>query len=425
MRSILFVEDDVLVARIYRRKLEDAGFHVFVAEDGVAAVKLVQELQPDVIVLDLIIPKLSGMDVLKFVRHHEELKGVPIVLFSNTFLTRSAEEIAALGVQATLLKSAASPPQLIDAISRILDEPEAPPSAPTSPPAPAAPPPPAVKKPARQSPAPPVNTPAPAPPATHETRPLRRTESPAQFRSRIRRDFFEQTPAISKNCQTLCRSFLENQDPQDQLRRLADLQRKIGFLTHMTSMAGCYRIAQLSSAFEALLFELQFNPATITRSARQTVSLTSDLLAESLGRADQPDEQCLSPTSVLVVDDDAVSSRALQITLARANLTATAVSDPFKALEKLRQNSYDVALLDINLPGISGITLCQEMRKLPLHTRTPVIFVTSYSEFEPQARAILHGGDDLISKPIMPVELTVKIIAHLLKRRLESQPFPP
>ena len=62
------------------------------------------------------------------------------------------------------------------------------------------------------------------------------------------------------------------------------------------------------------------------------------------------------------------------------------------------------------------------MRKLPRHAKTPVIFVTSYAEFEPQARAILNGGDDLISKPIMPVELTVKIIAHLMKRRLETLP---
>jgi CheY-like chemotaxis protein len=240
----------------------------------------------------------------------------------------------------------------------------------------------------------------------------------------MRRDFFEQTPAISKSFQVLCRNFLESPDTQVQLRRVGDLQRKIGFLTHMTSMAGCYRIAQLSSAFEALLFELQFKPASITHSARQTVSSASELLADCLARADQPDEQCLSPTTVLVVDDDAVSSRALVVSLARSNLTATAVSDPFQALEKLRQNSYDVALLDINLPGISGITLCQEMRKLPLHAKTPVIFVTSYAEFEPQARAILNGGDDLISKPIMPVELTVKIIVHLLKHRLENLPTP-
>ena len=415
MRRILFVEDDVLIARIYRRKLEDAGFEVFVAEDGVAAVKLVQELRPDLVVLDLVLPRLSGSDVLKFIRRHAELKTVPVVVFSNAFLTKEFEQIATLGVQETLLKSAANPAQLIQAISRLFERPEA------APPAPQAA---TGKETVPQQAAPPANPPAPGPVASPDTRPLRRAESPAQFRSRMRRDFFEQIPAISKSFQSLCRGFLESQDSQARVQHLQDLQRKIGFLTHMTSMAGCYRIAQLSSAFEALLFELHFRPAAITHSSRQTVFSTSALLAVALARADQPDEQCLTPTLVLVVDDDAVSSRALVVTLARSNLDATTVSDPFQALEKLRQHAYDVALLDINLPGISGITLCQEMRRLPMHAKTPVIFVTSHAEFEPQARALPNGGDDIISKPIMPAEVTVKIIAHLLKNRLETQ-IPP
>jgi DNA-binding response OmpR family regulator len=109
------------------------------------------------------------------------------------------------------------------------------------------------------------------------------------------------------------------------------------------------------------------------------------------------------------------------VVLARSKLAGSVVSDPFKALEKLRHNAYDAVLLDINLPGMSGIALCEEMRKLPQHESTPAIFVTGCSEFEPGARAIFKAGDDLISKPIMPVELTVKVIAHLLRRRLQAE----
>jgi DNA-binding response OmpR family regulator len=148
------------------------------------------------------------------------------------------------------------------------------------------------------------------------------------------------------------------------------------------------------------------------------------LLVKCLSRADQPDEQCLAPTTVLVVDDDAVSSRVLVTTLARADIVATSVPDPFQALDKLREHSYDVVLLDINLPGMSGLTLCEQMRKLRLHELTPVIFVTGHKEFEPRARSILNAGDDLISKPILPIELTVKVIAHVLNRRLRAEPAP-
>ena len=84
------------------------------------------------------------------------------------------------------------------------------------------------------------------------------------------------------------------------------------------------------------------------------------------------------------------------MTLARANLKAATVDDPVKALEKLRRNQYDMAILDINLPGMTGIALCERMRTLPNHDKTPVIFITSYSEFEPMARSVLKTGDDLI-----------------------------
>lgn len=396
MKKILLVEDDALIARIYTPKLEQAGFQVVVAEDGLVAMKLLPEFKPDLVVLDLIIPKLSGVDVLKFLRSRPDLESTRVIVFSNGFLQKLWEETAALGVQEMVLKSAVTPPRLIETISRVLDRP--------------------VEAVAGRTTE-----------AAREDRPeqeqKRRSEKASGFRERIRRDFFKQIPAISKSLQQVCREYLEA-DASVRMLRLEAFRRKIGFLTHMTGMAGCYRIAQLSSAFEALLFELQYNPAAVSpasaeASARHTIASTVDLLAASLVRADEPDEQCLSPTSVLVVDDDVVSGHALALTLSRANLRPTTEEDPFKALERLRRNPYDIAILDINLPGMNGITLCEEMRKLPLHQKTPVIFVTSYTDFEPKARAILKGGDELISKPIMPVELTVKVITLLLKRRMQ------
>jgi DNA-binding response OmpR family regulator len=388
-KRILLAEDDVLIARIYRPRIEQAGFQVVVAEDGLAAMKHLKEFIPALVVLDLMMPKLNGLDVLKYIRSQPELKATPVIVFSNGFLQKLWDETSALGVQEMLLKAAATPSRLLETISRILNP----------------------------------NARAPATPVpgvrSEGDQPVSRTESASNFRERIRRDFFQQIPVISKGLERACGEFLEANKGSLQTLRLEELRRKVGFLTHMTGMAGCYRIAQLSSAFEALLFELHFNPATITDSSRHTTAAIVGLLIDSLSRADEPDEQCLSPTSILVVDDDAVSSRALALTLERARLRTSILADPLLALEKLRHNSYDLAILDINLPGMTGINLCEQMRQLPLHAKTPVIFITSYREFEPLARSILKAGDDLIGKPIMPVELTVKVIAHLLRRRIQ------
>jgi DNA-binding response OmpR family regulator len=119
-----------------------------------------------------------------------------------------------------------------------------------------------------------------------------------------------------------------------------------------------------------------------------------------------------------VVDDDIVSNRALMMAFNRFRLAPLFVVEPFAALKKLRYEPYDVVLLDINLPGMDGFQLCEQMRGLPLHQNTPVVFMTSYQEFLPRAQAILRSGDDLIAKPILPIELTLKVTAHSLKCRM-------
>jgi CheY-like chemotaxis protein len=414
MRKILLVEDDALIARIYRRKLEDAGFQVVVAGDGLTALKLLPEFEPELIVLDIMLPKLNGVDVLKFVRQHPQLKSVPVIVFSNAFLNDLWDQITVLGVQEILLKSSVNPPQLVQIVLRILEQPVRNILAAGKTPAAGS-----ISEPKSPAPA----TPPSAPVVPEPVAAPAQTETATGFLHRMRHDFGEQVPTVSKGLLQASREFLDSTDPSTQRLRLEDLGRKIGFLIHMTSMAGWHRLAQLSSAFEALLYEVQLKPAALNHSTRHTISATTALLVDSLTRGSQADEQCPSPTRVLVVDDDAVSNRALIGTLDRMQVKATGVADPVEALEKLRQNSYDAVLVDINLPNMSGFTLVEQMRKLPLHEQTPVIFITLYSEFEPRARSVLHSGDDLISKPVMPIELTVKVIAHVLKHRL-ARPVP-
>ncbi len=392
MKRILFVEDDEVVARIYEQKLRDTGFEVFLAADGMEAVGQLPEVRPDLVVLDILLPKLGGVDVLRFIRQNPQLKATPVVVLSNAFLNEAGQQLVALGVEEMLLKSAVTPAQLVESIRKIFARAEAP--------------------------ADPLFSAETPRPTESKTEFISRRESAAEFSQRIRRDFYDQIPVISETLNTSLKNFLSATDPFDRSSKLALLMRKVGFLTHMTGMAGCHRIAQLSSVLEALLMELQEKASNINESTLQTTSATIALLIDCLARADQADEQCLSPTTILVVDDDAVSNRALFLALSRYRLNATFVLDPFVALQRLRQNSYDIVLLDINLPGMDGINMCEQMRDLPRHQHTPVIFITSYLEFEPRARSILRGGDDLITKPILPIELTVKVIANSLKRRM-------
>jgi CheY-like chemotaxis protein len=87
-------------------------------------------------------------------------------------------------------------------------------------------------------------------------------------------------------------------------------------------------------------------------------------------------------------------------------------------LQWLKERRFDLVLLDIEMAGMDGFELCRRLRTLPGYQKTPVIYVTSHSDFENRAKSVLSGGDDLISKPVFPMELAVKAVTLLLKRRI-------
>src|ERR1035437_6154881 len=91
-RTILFVEDDAVVLTTYRNLLQREGFHIESAQDGLEALKALSQATPDLVVLDLMLPKFDGADVLKFIRADPRLKIVPIIIFSNAQIADFAED---------------------------------------------------------------------------------------------------------------------------------------------------------------------------------------------------------------------------------------------------------------------------------------------------------------------------------------------
>ncbi len=414
MKKILYVEDDVLIAKLYSEKLAAAGFEVVTAQDGLAAVQRLREFTPDLVVLDLLMPKLTGVDVLKFMRGQPALKDTRIIVFSNSFLSNLIEQVAHIGVEEALVKASVTPAQLVNIVNKTLAGPahilsaeelaahlhESAPAAAitlTAKPAPA--PQPALSNP----------TPAPAPRRAPPAPP------PSEFDPRAQTEFADQSPAILQSLRQICREFLEAGESPVEPRKLADLRRKIGFVAQMLGLAGRHRLAQLCSALDALLFQLEDRPATITDSIRHTIAATVALLGERLSQKQPADADGQAPLKILVVDDDAVSSRAVVLALGRAKLNAVSVTDPFDGLKQLQQNAWHLVLLDVNMPGLDGLALCDQIRSLPLHQTTPVIFVTSQADFKTRARSVLSGGNDLIAKPILPTELCVKVLSHLVQ----------
>ena len=120
MKRILHVEDDALIVQIYRPALVRAGFLVEVAEDGLVASKMLFKSRPDLVVLDLLLPKLEGADVIKFVRSQPNLKSLPVIVLSQASIADQGVTAAALGADRILYKSQCAPAILISAINELL-----------------------------------------------------------------------------------------------------------------------------------------------------------------------------------------------------------------------------------------------------------------------------------------------------------------
>jgi DNA-binding response OmpR family regulator len=121
MSRILIAEDDQFVANICRGKFEREGFEVAMAADGAAAIGILKQDRPDAVVLDLMLPEVDGISVLRFIRSQESLRGLPVVVLSNsTHFSGLAQSAWAAGATNFLNKGEHGPEELVEEVRKLL-----------------------------------------------------------------------------------------------------------------------------------------------------------------------------------------------------------------------------------------------------------------------------------------------------------------
>src|SRR5437867_2518949 len=120
MHKVLIIEDDQIVANVYRNKFALEGFQVEIALDGHAGLEMVRSFRPDAIVLDLMLPKLNGVELMKIIRAEADFQHLPVIVFSNTYLTQMVQDAWKAGATKCLSKSNCTPRQVIDVIRSTL-----------------------------------------------------------------------------------------------------------------------------------------------------------------------------------------------------------------------------------------------------------------------------------------------------------------
>jgi len=119
-KKVLIVEDDTQIADIYKMRLSGKGYEVDIAKDGEEGIKKIMSFNPDLILLDLMIPIKNGFDVLREIKADEDLKDIPVIILSNLGQGPDIERSKDLGAVDYLVKSDTSTKDTIDKIRKYL-----------------------------------------------------------------------------------------------------------------------------------------------------------------------------------------------------------------------------------------------------------------------------------------------------------------
>ncbi len=382
LKKIILIEDDPVVAKVYQSKLERDGYNVATAADGQEGFYLVYETRPDAVLLDLMLPKMDGLQILKKFRAQKQYENLPILVFTNEFANDLTREAKGAGATEIFDKNKIAPEDILKALGRIF---------------------------------------------------FKQTEARKEAEAAAEKAKFEPTPVVQE-ADELVKTFLANtastvnrlretlvrvirqKERAQQVATLTELLQAAHLIAGSAGAVGQKKIAQSAAAVEAYLHDLSSKPDDINPSSIRTICQAVDFLCSLLKEAKEV------PTSeeaglILIVDDEPLSRRAAKVAMDRAQLKSVCLSNPTTALQVLAENAFDLIILDVQMPEMDGFELCQRLRGLPAHKNTPVIFVTSLTDFETRTKSTASGGNEFIAKPYPFMELALKALISLKRSK--------
>jgi CheY-like chemotaxis protein len=375
-KTILIVDDDLVADQLYQEKFRARGFKVEIAPDSDGAREKLKANPIDLVVIDLCLPEVSAIDLIKNIR--SSAPSLPVIAFSNPYLGSLMRAAIEAGATKCIPKRETTPDQMVELVRQLG--------------------------------------------VVSTTRSI--TTGEAETFEANRRKFatkllMDEPEAIAK-LRAGYQAFARAEAADLRCSELCNMHRLLRSLTGGSSLVGFEKIARMSRALEALLFELQAKPEKITPSVVRTVGQTIDTLGSLFVRAANPQTEGEMQPKILVVDDEVISREMICSALGKVGLQAIANDDPLVAQQLLEREHVDLIFLDVEMPGQSGLELCKKIRETTLNRTTPVVFVTSHSDFGSRAQSTLSGGNDFIAKPFLLVELAVKALTWLFKESAPS-----
>ena len=371
-KTILILDDDQPASQGYRDKLQAQGFKVELTAAFDATLQVFKNTAVDLAILDVCLPGINVVELIKNIRSDSGVPSTPIIALSNPYLGTLTQAAVEAGATKCLAQVDTTPERLLELVREL-----------------------------GVSASPKVE----APEGNQEKPSSNLLINRSQIMAKLRASY-----------QNFTRT--ERED----LRRAALLQmhRQLRLLAGSATVLAL-KIVQMSTALEALLVELYTEPAKITASVVRTMAHSIETLASLFDRPANSQDDPI-PSKILVVDDEVIARQLICAAVGRADLEAVDLDDPLAAQRLLKRERFDLIFLDVEMPGLTGLELCVKIRAMEPNRSTPIVFVTSHSDFGSRAQSALSGGNDFIAKPFLLVEVALKAITWLSKDG--AQPLP-
>ncbi|OGZ18949.1 MAG: hypothetical protein A2175_01280 [Candidatus Nealsonbacteria bacterium RBG_13_42_11] len=120
MKRILFIEDESAIQKTFGEVLSQEGYEIISALDGEIGLRLAKTKKPDLILLDLILPKMNGFDVLKHLKEDQETKDIPVIVLTNLEGIKDVDAVLQMGAKTYLVKTQYTLEEVVEKIKKTL-----------------------------------------------------------------------------------------------------------------------------------------------------------------------------------------------------------------------------------------------------------------------------------------------------------------
>jgi len=118
MKKLIIIEDEETLLNLLDKKLNQEGYSVDIARDGEEGLEKIKNNKPDLILLDIVMPKMGGFEVMEILRKDEELSKIPIIIISNSGQPVELDRAKELGVVDWLIKTDFDPQEVVDKVKK-------------------------------------------------------------------------------------------------------------------------------------------------------------------------------------------------------------------------------------------------------------------------------------------------------------------